>query len=84
MSGLVGLIDTVLRRRLPQMLADAPRAPLGTVTSTAPLQVLIDGETASIDVDYALDAYTPVLNDRVRLLGAGSDLTVLGKVIDHG
>lgn len=84
MSGLVTLIETVLRRRLPQLLADVPSAPLGTVTSTSPLQVLLDGETDPIDVDYSLASYTPAVNDRVRLLGAGSDLTVLGKAIDHG
>lgn len=80
MNGLVDLIDTVLRRRAPQLLAGTPNLRLGEVTSVAPLEVILDGETAAVEIDDALTSIVPAVGDRVLVAAQSGDAVLLGAV----
>lgn len=52
-----------------------------TVTTVTPLTVTLDSSETPVPA-LRLAAYTPVLNDRVAVTKLGSQLLVLGKVLD--
>lgn len=52
----------------------------GTVKSTNPLRILLDGE--SVEKEFKrLESYVPKINDRVILIVHGSSYVVIGSVI---
>ncbi len=54
---------------------------MGTVTSTSPLQVQVDGEASSRTVNR-LSGYTATLSDRVLMVRVGAGKFVIqGKVV---
>lgn len=53
----------------------------GEITSTAPLEVQLAGDTTATPVALVDAGYTPALGDRVWLLPVGHALMVGGKVV---
>ena len=53
---------------------------LGTVVSTSPLTVRLDGSTVAAPA-RRIATYTPAANDRVLLLVVGSQLVLLGRLV---
>lgn len=71
---LLGAIQRAAARAVEQ----SRQVGFGVVTATSPLTVRLNGDTAAVEVALSLDSYTPVTNDTVLLVRAGSDWIVVG------